>query len=347
MAARKSSTRRSTKRRSLAEDRTENLLDITAKLRTAPCVPALREAVRAWRAGGYKGTTDTTRKLLAYWFECDHRLANGMRFKYHAAQREAIETLIFIWEYERVRSRTALLERYAMDVKGIPLFADVFASYAIKMATGRGKTKVMALAIAWQYLNAQREAEEVAKQYARTFLIIAPNVIVLQRLATDFAASRIFQADPVIPRDMRIFWDFDSVMRGEGEKAHAEGTLFVTNIDQLYEREERDNEPDAMTAVLGSRPPAKKLQMSDFRERVGIRDGLLMVLNDEAHHTHDEQNEWNKVIRALHERTQINLQLDFRRRLVSATGPCSPGLSQTTPSSKRSSIKSSSDRCAG
>jgi type III restriction enzyme len=317
MAARKGTGRRTTKRRSVAEDRTEKLFDVTAALRTAPCVPALREAVRAWRAGGYKGTTDTTRRLLAYWFENHHRLANGALFAYHdPAQREAIETLIFVWEYERVRSRTALLERYAADVQGVPLFADAFARYAIKMATGSGKTKVMALAIAWQFLNSQREEEEIAKQYARTFLIIAPNVIVLQRLATDFAGGRIFATDPVIPRDMRIFWEFDCVMRGEGEKAHSEGTLFVTNIDQLYEREERgaDDEPDAMTAVLGSRPPTKKLEMSDFRDRIGLRDGLLMVLNDEAHHTHDEQGEWSNVIRALHERTPLNVQLD-----VSAT----------------------------
>jgi type III restriction enzyme len=306
---------RSTKRRSVAEDRTGNLLDVTAKLRTAPCVPALREAVKAWRAGGYKGTTETTKRLLAFWFESDHRLATGARFKYHEAQRVAIETLIFVWEYERVRSRTALLERYAIDVDGVPLFADAFARYAVKMATGSGKTKVMALAVAWQFLNAQREAEDVAKQYARTFLLIAPNVIVLQRLATDFAGGRIFQpaGDPVVPRDLRVFWEFDCVMRGDGEKAHAEGTLFVTNIDQLYDREARGTreEPGAMTAVLGPRQPTNKLDLTDFRERVGLRDGLLMVLNDEAHHTHDEQGEWSKVIRALHERTSLNMQVDF------------------------------------
>ncbi len=240
MAARKGTGTRSTKRRCVTEDRQENLLDITPTLRTAPCVPALREAVKAWRAGGYKGTTETTRRLLAYWFESDHRLANGSRFKYYEAQRVAIETVIFVWEYERVRSRTTLLERYATDVAGIRLFTDAYARYAVKMATGTGKTKVMALAIAWQFLNAQRESEDVAKEYARTFLVIAPNVIVLDRLAADFTGGRIFDRDPVVPRDMRVFWEFDCVMRGDGEKAHAEGTIFVTNIQQLYEREARD-----------------------------------------------------------------------------------------------------------
>src|SRR3989449_6813338 len=89
------------------------LLDVTARLRTAPCVPALREAVKAWRAGGYKGTTETTRLLLNHWFKTDHRLPSGRPFAYHSSQREAMETLIFVWEFEKVRTRKGLLERYA------------------------------------------------------------------------------------------------------------------------------------------------------------------------------------------------------------------------------------------
>src|SRR5712692_382325 len=85
-----------------------DLLDVTGRLRTAPCVPALREAVKAWRAGGYEGVTDTTRLLLNYWFHTDHRLPAGRPFAYHPSQRESVETLIFIWEYEKVRSRKAL-----------------------------------------------------------------------------------------------------------------------------------------------------------------------------------------------------------------------------------------------
>src|SRR5262245_28348500 len=128
------------RRDATAADRTGNLLDITGKLRTAPCVPALREAVAAWRAGGYTGATDTTRRLFAHWFQSDHRVGDGTRFAYHPAQREALETLVFVWECERVRTRQALLERYAVDVKNVPLPpADDFARYCIKMATGSGK----------------------------------------------------------------------------------------------------------------------------------------------------------------------------------------------------------------
>jgi type III restriction enzyme len=290
------------------------LLDITAKLRTGPCVPALREAVKAWKAGGYKGITDTTRILLNQWFYTDHRLPTGLLFKYHASQQEAIETLIFVWEYEKIRTRKGLLERYAQDLRDLRLPPyDDFARYCVKMATGSGKTKVMALAVAWQFLNAMRESDTVAHDYAKTFLVLAPNVIVFERLKTDFSGGRIFQSDPVLPKELSIFWDFDCVMRGEAEKAHAEGTLFLTNIQQFYERPDRSNEdePDVMTAILGPKPPTRKLELTDFGDRIALRAGNLLVINDEAHHTHDEDNEWNNVIRTLHEKTPLTAQLDF------------------------------------
>ncbi len=290
------------------------LLDITAKLRTAPCVPALREAVKAWKAGGYKGITDTTRTLLKFWFDTDHRLRTGQPFKYHPSQREAIETLIFVWEFEKIRTRKGLLERYAQDLRDLrlPPF-DEFARYCVKMATGSGKTKVMALAIAWQFFNAVREPDDVAKDYAKTFLVLAPNVIVFERLKTDFGGARIFRADPVIPKELEIFWDFDCVVRGDGEKAHSEGALFLTNIQQFYERPDRsgEDEPEEMTAILGPKPPAKKLELTDFGDRIALRAGKLLVVNDEAHHTHDEESEWNNVVRRLHARTPIASQLDF------------------------------------
>lgn len=290
------------------------LLDVASKLRTAPCVPALREAVKAWVAGGYKGITETTRILLNHWFYTDHKLPTGAPFKYHRSQQEAIETLVFVWEFEKVRSRKALLERYAQDLRDVRLPPlDDFARYCVKMATGSGKTKVMSLAVAWQFFNAVREAEEVAKDYAKTFLLLAPNVIVLERLKTDFAGGRIFRSDPVIPRELEIFWEFDCVMRGQAEKAPAEGMLFLTNIQQFYERADRnvEQEPEQMTAVLGSKPPMQKLELTDFGERIALRAGYLVVLNDEAHHTHDEGSEWNNTVRTLHDKTPLAAQLDF------------------------------------
>ncbi len=268
----------------------------------------------AWRVGGYKGTTETTRLLLNHWFNTDHRSKTNRPFSYHYSQRQAIETLIFVWEFEKVRTRKGLLERYVQTLKDVRLPPyDDFARYCIKMATGSGKTKVMSLVVVWQFMNAVREVEEIARDYAKTFLLIAPNVIVLERLKTDFAGGRIFRADPLIPKPLEIFWDFDCVMRGEGEKAHAEGTLFLTNIQQFYERGSRtkNEEPDIMTDMLGSKPPTQKLEVTDFAERIALRAGHLMVINDEAHHTHDEESEWNQIIRGLHSKTPLTAQIDF------------------------------------
>jgi len=288
----------------------EPLFDLSGTLRTAPCVPALREAVKTWRQADYPGVTDTTRLLLNHWFRTDHRLPTGTRFAYHDSQREAIETLIYVYEAARARTRKDLLERFAAAGSDLRLPSyDLFARYATKMATGSGKTKVMSLAIVWHYLNATREDTD---DYARTFLIVAPNVIVFERLKIDFAGGHIFKADPLIPRGLRVFWDMDCVMRGEGERAATEGMLFLTNVQQLYEpRKASDDEPDAMTAVLGPRPGASLAEPPGFIDRIAARDGRLLVVNDEAHHTHDEGSEWNTVIRAIHERTPLAAQLDF------------------------------------
>jgi len=302
------------RRKKSANDDQPSLLDITAKLRSGACVPALREAVKSWKAGGLKGVTDTTRTLLNYWFEASHKTRTGTLFKYYDFQREAIETLIYVWEVEKVRTRKDLLERYAQNVTDLHLPPDDgFARYCTKMATGSGKTKVMALAVAWQYFNAVREQDEIAKDYAKTFLLIAPNVIVLERLKADFASGKVFREDPIRPKEFDIFWDFDCVMRGDGERAHSEGVLFLTNIQQFYERPDRtqDEEPDVMTAILGPKPPAQKIEQVDFAERIARRAGRLLIINDEAHHTHDEGSEWNAVIGKLHEKTPMVAQLDF------------------------------------
>src|SRR5437588_3561979 len=84
-------------RRSSPPPFTEPLFDVTGQLRTAPCVPALRQAVDAWRRENYPGITQTMRLLLNYWFRTDHRLPTGQRFAYHDSQREAIETLIYVY----------------------------------------------------------------------------------------------------------------------------------------------------------------------------------------------------------------------------------------------------------
>lgn len=286
------------------------LFNIQDQLRTAACVPAIRHAVNAWKQDNYPGVTRTTKELLNYWFQADHMLSNGRPFRFHTAQQEAIETLIFIFEVVKVRTRKDLLEKYAFSTSDFRLPPyDEFARYCLKMATGSGKTFVMAMSVVWQFANYLRGEEG----FANTFLILAPNVIVFDRLRSDFEDGSMFRNLPFIPKYMKWLWEMEYYMRGDTERAHSAGALYLTNIQQFYVRDTNNggNETDEMRAMLGPIPPIKKIEISDFGERIAKRDGLLMVLNDEAHHTHDEYNEWNKLIRFLHEKRPLAAQLDF------------------------------------
>lgn len=291
------------------------LFDISEYLATAVCVPKLREAVQSWRAQGYPGVTATTRLLLRHWFETEHRLPSGKMFAYHAAQRGALESMIYVWEVAGVRNRLQLLEGFAIKelLQGQQLPRDDGLSrLALKMATGSGKTKVMSLAVAWQYFNAVREQPSVAAAYARSFLVIAPNVIVLERLAQDFAGGRIFQTDPVIPPALKVFWDMDVVTRGDGggnSLSSGEGALYLTNIQQLYPDLEAPP-ANPLEAMLGNKPPSSLTPSLPFTDRIAGRGLPVMVLNDEAHHTHDEGSAWNGVIRDLATYVPLTLQLD-------------------------------------
>jgi type III restriction enzyme len=277
-----------------------DLLDVSGT--TAPAVPLIRQAVASWREGNYRGISDTTRALLRWWFPPDgHRLGRGAGkpFRYHPFQREAVETLIYLYEVEEVRRQKKLLETFVRrpDIKLLQY--DEFARYCLKMATGSGKTKVISLAIAWQYLNSVVEAQE---HFASTFLVLAPNVIVYERLRSDFANGAIFRTDPVIPPEFKLYWDLDVYLRGEGERASSTGALYLTNIQQLHSRDDTDDEPDPMTRVLGPKPPTRSEETVSFIDRVVARGGTSLVVNDEAHHTHDEKLKWNEIIRGLHDR---------------------------------------------
>lgn len=290
------------------------------RLTTAPCVPAIEKEVEAWRRQGpagrptYPGTTDTTRLLLQHWFHTEHR-PRGRKFRYHDAQRESVETLVWLYEVAGVRRQRELVERFATRGDLRLLQHDTFARYAVKMATGSGKTKVMALVAAWQFFN--RVAENRA-DYAATTLVIAPNVIVFERLKTDFADGRIFRTDPVVPDALRSYWDLDCYVRGDGERAGSLGALYVTNVQQLYETEDKaDPTPDPLAAMLGPRPTGAVAAPEGFADRIVRRGGPALVLNDEAHHTHDEASVWNETVRALDARLRADedtpgvVQFDF------------------------------------
>jgi len=268
------------------------------------------KAVGAWRRGGYEGVTPTTERLLQYWFYEDHLTADGQPFCFWDCQREAIETLIYLYEVCQYRSMYQLCREFGVDVPFKPS-EDNWPSYCFKMATGAGKTFVMGMAIVWQYFNALR-GEPGDSDYTSKFLLIAPNLIVLDRLLEGFDDGGIFREFPFfIPEEWQSQFDLQIVQQTDDAPAHSAAVLHVTNVQQFYERE-RGIPENPVQELLGPRP----VQGEEFLSRVHLKEIMshydrVMVLNDEAHHAHIE-TEWNQALKDINGDTdRVSLQLDF------------------------------------
>ena len=110
--------------------------------------------------------------------------------------------------------------------------------------------------------NAVAEARD---NFAETFLMIAPNVIVFERLRADFEGGRIFRGDPVIPPELQIFWhDFQCYMRGERERASSLGALYLTNVQQFYERQSKRRRARRADGRARLQAPAPTSAIEDF-----------------------------------------------------------------------------------
>ncbi len=293
--------------------------------------PNIRAEVDKWRKENYPGASEVTRRLFEYWFDEDHEVIGyPVPFRYYFCQREAIETLVWLVEVAGQRDAQALIRSHAKVYKK-DLFSDNIAfqttmdgkrqirryvpeldregvqdlppenlrRYAFKMATGSGKTWVIAMAIVWSYFH---KKVIPGSDLSTNFLVVAPNVIVYQRLEKDFAANRVFYEIPLIPPEWRGQFSQKVILRGEATEPDPSGNLFLTNIHQLYESREQEWTPqNAIEALLGKRPD-KNLAASSQRsmlERVkSLKD--LVALNDEAHHVHDEDLAWSQSLIAIH-----------------------------------------------
>jgi type III restriction enzyme len=287
----------------------------------------LRSHVKAWRETDYPGASDTTRELLHHWFGRDHLIEVGglqIPFRYYFCQREAIETLIYLYEVRGIRSLMQTVAEFGgpsaeTAALGVNPDEDRWAKYAFKLATGAGKTKVMSLAIVWSYFHALRESDSPMTKH---FVVIAPNLTVFERLRTDFKPAEggqdIFDKDPLIPVAWRGDWNMSVVLQDEASGAATGGTLYLTNIHRLYDTSDRKKrEPETYDWVGPAVSKAKALNTgAALRARVTGHQ-RVMVLNDEAHHLWDAGSAWNEAIRFLHEsiasRTGdgVVAQLDF------------------------------------
>ena len=306
-------------------------------------VPKIRAAVDAWRESGYAGASEVTRRLFAYWFDEDHDVPDfAVPFRYYFCQREAIETLVWLIEVAGQKDAKALVNAYGtifqrdlvsknisfetdmggtrrlrrfvpeLDAEGVQeLPPEDLRRFAFKMATGSGKTWVMAMAVVWCRFH---KLMVPGSELSTNFLIVAPNVIVYQRLEKDFASNRIFHQLPLIPPEWRGRFAQNVILRGDAAVPSGTGNLFLTNIHQLYEAHEKAWTPENAADVMLGAKPAKDLAATEptMLERVkSLRD--LVVINDEAHHVHDQTLAWSQSLLAVHEALPngVSAWLDF------------------------------------
>ncbi len=292
-----------------------------------PLVHQLRKRVKDWRDQNYKGAADTSRALLNWWFNTRHLVpgSDGVmtEFRYYFAQREALETIVYLHDVVGVKDKYDLLRFDSSGAVSAGMFDEHWRRFVVKMATGSGKTKVMSLVLAWCYFHKLYEPES---PLARNFLMIAPNIIVLDRLRHDFDGLRIFHTDPVLPengyegRNWQDDFQLTLHIQDNVRVTHPVGNFFLTNIHRVYAGEDveptKDDE-DTMDYFLGPRPTGAT---TDSKVDLGVivRDiDELVVINDEAHHIHDAKLAWFKSIEDIHNR--LKLKGDFLSLQVDVT----------------------------
>lgn len=285
----------------------------------------IKQAVQTWRERNYEGVTSpVTKRLLEFWFKEEHILPDGSGFEFWRCQQEGIESLIYVYEVCKYKNLYDLARGFSVSIPVDPT-RDLWPKYCFKMATGSGKTWVMALAMVWQYFNKTFGANNGVR-YSNHFLLLSPNLIVLDRLygwteegKTDksgFANNALFYNFPFIPPEWRENFDLQLIKQSEVIPRTARAILHLTNIQQLYEREPAEA-INPVDEALGPKPKREeeaiydslRVQLSQYED--------LMVLNDEAHHVHSDDLEWNKVIANLDSSQRgkagdgLVMQLDF------------------------------------
>lgn len=206
-----------------------------------PLVAKIREEIKAWRDTGYQGASRTSEALLTWWFDTEHLIeqadGNLAPFRYCFAQREAVETIIWLHDVRKVQDKVDLLRFDASGAVSSGMFDEDWPRYVLKMATGAGKTKVLSLLLAWSYFHRLYEPDS---RLSRNFLVIAPNIIVLDRLRADFDGLRIFFNDPVLPdnghegRNWRDDFQITLHIQDDVRVIRDTGNLFLTNVQRVY-----------------------------------------------------------------------------------------------------------------
>ncbi|MBI3941017.1 MAG: DEAD/DEAH box helicase family protein, partial [Acidobacteria bacterium] len=224
----------------------------------------IRTRVAAWRLSNHDGITKTTRYLLDYWRgpERDRKL--------FFCQIEAMETAIYLTEVARKFGDTWIdndLRRFNQDAN--PLLSRV----AFKMATGSGKTVVMAMLIAWQVLNKLANPQDA--RFSDAFLIVTPGITIRDRLRVLF------------PNDANNFYRQLDTVPPEQVAELGKAKILITNFDAFKPRE-RGDAARLTKAILTRGEPSPFTESPDQMVRRVCRElgnkKNIVVINDEAHH---------------------------------------------------------------
>ncbi len=257
-----------------------------------PLVNLLREDVKKWRAHKYEGATPVTKELLRHWRDADRPR------RLFFCQVEAAETIIYLNEIlgsgKRPRWNSELsIEDYsrlmrgerpsiAPEVSHLSYFQTLvdrpneagqkpLTRYGCKMATGSGKTVVMAMVIAWAFCNRARVPGD--ERFPNAALVVCPNLTIrdrLQVLRTDAAVHSYYEEFDLVPSGMR--------------EAMSQGKVVVTNW-HLFLPESAHSEGGKSYTVVNkgeeSGEAFARRVLGELYERAPI-----MVINDEAHHAY-------------------------------------------------------------
>lgn len=236
-------------------------------------VNRIRQSVSRWRQGGYIGVTSTTSRLLQYWTNPEREK------KLFFCQIEALETAIYITEVAKKYDpwiENDLRQANDFSNPGLPRIA-------FKMATGSGKTVVMAMIIAWQALNKLQNSQDA--RFADAFLIISPGITIKDRLRV------------LLPHDLNNYYRERDIISNDliGELGKAK--FVVTNYHSFKQREQSDASK-LTKAILTKGGESPFTETPDQMVRRVCRElgnkKNIIVINDEAHHCYQRRPDPNE-----------------------------------------------------
>ena len=223
----------------------------------------VRGYVDTWRRGGYRDVTTTTRQLLDYWRSPDRER------KLFFCQIEALETAIFIAEVAPKYQPSVINQLRAFNEASNPLLFRI----ALKMATGAGKTVVMAMLIAWQALNKLANPQDA--RFSDAFLIVTPGITIRDRLRV------------LLPNDPQNYYRERDVLPSEQLVELGKAKIVITNFHGFNLRDRGDGSRLTKTILArGGESPFKETPGEMARRvcrELGNKKNII-VINDEAHH---------------------------------------------------------------